>query len=298
MKRNSSFLTLRLLSRLVRLISPSLPKSLIAMPRPPVPSPNRSSTAIAAGELVRTPRKRGQGTVRTPSNGRRPSRSDISTDGGGRRRIGHHTDDGAALTFGDLTLRSIATATSKLDDEDLCGFARGIFASRRCPSDRRGGKARHHHAHSYRASRLVSGGRRRRKIPLIRSAHPTAPLSKSRALFYGDRGALKFSRTAAQPKPSDPRGGAPPCRWRAPYIAFRLAARKRAPAPCRRVARRRRRPDTARRYPGRRFRSTILIAILRSDREGVTGEGFAASPSLTRANALVQYLFVNWPSLG
>ena len=32
---------------------------------------------------------------------------------------------------------------------------------------------------------------------------------------------------------------------------------------------------------------------MRSEREGVTVEGFAASPALTRANALGQYLFVN-----
>src|SRR6202011_436859 len=32
---------------------------------------------------------------------------------------------------------------------------------------------------------------------------------------------------------------------------------------------------------------------VRSEREGVVGEGFAAAPALTRANALGQYLFVN-----
>ncbi len=32
---------------------------------------------------------------------------------------------------------------------------------------------------------------------------------------------------------------------------------------------------------------------MRAEREGVVVEGFAAAPSLTRANALGQYLFVN-----
>ena len=76
-----------------------------------------------------------------------------------------------------------------------------------------------------------------------------------------------------------------------PDIAFSLAGEERAPVhgpqrcPARGTA------DAARRHSGRRLpRQRHRRA---SEREGVIVEGFAAAPSLTRANALGQYLFVN-----
>jgi DNA mismatch repair protein MutL len=77
-----------------------------------------------------------------------------------------------------------------------------------------------------------------------------------------------------------------------PDIAFTLAGEERAPV------------TWAAALPGVAGRLTRLGDILgsdfrgsaievRSEREGVVVEGFAAAPSLTRANALGQYLFVN-----
>src|ERR1700676_667659 len=77
-----------------------------------------------------------------------------------------------------------------------------------------------------------------------------------------------------------------------PDIAFTLAGEERAPV------------TWAAALPGSPGRLTRLGDILgadfrssaievRSEREGVVVEGFAAAPSLTRANALGQYLFVN-----
>ena len=77
-----------------------------------------------------------------------------------------------------------------------------------------------------------------------------------------------------------------------PDIAFTLAGEERAPV------------TWAAALPGASGRLTRLGDILgadfrgsaievRSEREGVVVEGFAAAPSLTRANALGQYLFVN-----
>jgi len=77
-----------------------------------------------------------------------------------------------------------------------------------------------------------------------------------------------------------------------PDIAFTLAGEERAPV------------TWAAALPGAAGRLTRLGDILgsdfrgsaievRSEREGVVVEGFAAAPSLTRANALGQYLFVN-----
>ena len=77
-----------------------------------------------------------------------------------------------------------------------------------------------------------------------------------------------------------------------PDIAFTLAGEERAPV------------TWAAALPGSAGRLTRLGDILgndfrgcaievRAEREGVVVEGFAAAPSLTRANALGQYLFVN-----
>jgi DNA mismatch repair protein MutL len=77
-----------------------------------------------------------------------------------------------------------------------------------------------------------------------------------------------------------------------PDVAFTLAGEERAPV------------TWAAALPGAAGRLTRLGDILgsdfrgsaievRSEREGVVVEGFAAAPSLTRANALGQYLFVN-----
>ena len=77
-----------------------------------------------------------------------------------------------------------------------------------------------------------------------------------------------------------------------PDIAFTLAGEERAPV------------TWAAALPGASGRLTRLGDILgadfrgsaievRAEREGVVVEGFAAAPSLTRANALGQYLFVN-----
>jgi DNA mismatch repair protein MutL len=77
-----------------------------------------------------------------------------------------------------------------------------------------------------------------------------------------------------------------------PDVAFTLAGEERAPV------------TWAAALPGAAGRLTRLGDILgsdfrgcaievRSEREGVIVEGFAAAPSLTRANALGQYLFVN-----
>ena len=77
-----------------------------------------------------------------------------------------------------------------------------------------------------------------------------------------------------------------------PDIAFTLAGEERAPV------------TWAAALPGAAGRLTRLGDILgadfrssaievRAEREGVAVEGFAASPALTRANALGQYLFVN-----
>ena len=77
-----------------------------------------------------------------------------------------------------------------------------------------------------------------------------------------------------------------------PDIAFTLAGEERAPVTWAAAL-----PGSAGRLTrlgdilGADFRSSAIE--VRAEREGVVVEGFAAAPSLTRANALGQYLFVN-----
>jgi DNA mismatch repair protein MutL len=77
-----------------------------------------------------------------------------------------------------------------------------------------------------------------------------------------------------------------------PDVAFTLAGEERAPATWTAAL-----PDAAGRLTrlgdilGLEFRGSAIE--VRAERDGVVVEGFAAAPSLTRANALGQYLFVN-----
>ena len=78
-----------------------------------------------------------------------------------------------------------------------------------------------------------------------------------------------------------------------PDIAFTLAGEERAPVTWAAALPGARRPaDAARRYPGQRFPLAAPSKCAPSARASSV-EGFAAAPSLTRANALGQYLFVN-----
>jgi DNA mismatch repair protein MutL len=251
--------------------------------------PEQLVNRIAAGEVVERPASVVKELVENAIDAG-ASRIDVFTDGGGRRRIGI-TDDGGGMTARDLALAVDRHATSKLDDEDLLHIRTLGFRGEALPSIGAVAKlaiATRHLSEPHAWSLSVEGG--------VKSAVAPAALSQGTRvevddLFYATPARLKFlktDRTEAEAIREVVRRLA----MARPDIAFTLAGEERAPV------------TWAAALPGTSGRLTRLGDILgadfrgsaievRAEREGVVVEGFAAAPSLRRANALGQYLFVN-----
>ena len=260
----------------------------------PVPMPVRQLpeqvvNRIAAGEVVERPASVVKELVENAIDAG-ASRVDIFTDGGGRRRIGI-TDDGSGMTHGDLALAVDRHATSKLDDEDLLRIRTLGFRGEALPSIgavAKLGITTRHAGEPHAWSLSVEGGVKSEIMPAALSQGTRVEVSD---LFYATPARLKFlktDRTEAEAIREVVRRLA----MARPDIAFTLAGEERAPV------------TWAAALPGAAGRRTRLGDILghdfrssaidvRSEREGVVVDGFAAAPSLTRANALGQYLFVN-----
>jgi DNA mismatch repair protein MutL len=251
--------------------------------------PEQVVNRIAAGEVVERPASVVKELVENAIDAG-ASRVDIFTDGGGRRRIGI-TDDGSGMTHGDLALAVDRHATSKLDDEDLLRIRTLGFRGEALPSIgavARLGITTRHRSEPHAWSLSVEGGE---KSPIMPAALSQGTRVEVSDLFYATPARLKFlktDRTEAEAIREVVRRLA----MARPDIAFTLAGEERAPV------------TWAAALPGAAGRLTRLGDILGSDfrssaievraeREGVVVEGFAAAPSLTRANALGQYLFVN-----
>src|ERR1700733_6634501 len=244
---------------------------------------------IAAGEVGERPARVGKELV---GNAPRLPGSCIHllADGGGRRLI-RVTDDGTGMTRGDLDLAVERHATSKLADDDLVSIRTLGFRGEALPSI--GSVARllittRHASESHAWAIEVDAG--------TKSAIKPAALSEGtsvevRDLFYATPARLKFlklDRTEAEAVREVVRRLA----MSRPDVAFTLAGEERAPV------------TFAAALPGATGRLTRLGDILGADfranaveiaaeREGVVIDGFAALPTLTRGNALGQYLFVN-----
>jgi DNA mismatch repair protein MutL len=244
---------------------------------------------IAAGEVVERPASVVKELVENSIDAG-ASRIDIYTDGGGRRRIGI-TDDGGGMTATDVALAVDRHATSKLDDEDLLRIRTLGFRGEALPSIgavAKLGITTRHVSEPHAWSLSVEGGH---KSPIVPAALSHGTRVEVSDLFYATPARLKFlktDRTEAEAIRDVVRRLA----MARPDIAFTLAGEERAPA------------TWAAALPGSSGRLTRLGDILgaefrssaievRAEREGVLIEGFAAAPSLTRANALGQYLFVN-----
>ena len=251
--------------------------------------PEQVVNRIAAGEVVERPASVVKELVENAIDAG-ASRIDVFTDGGGRRRIGI-TDDGSGMTHGDLALSVDRHATSKLDDEDLLRIKTLGFRGEALPSI--GAVARlaittRHRSEPHAWSLSVEGGE---KSPIMPAALGQGTRVEVSDLFYATPARLKFlktDRTEAEAIREVVRRLA----MARPDIAFTLAGEERAPV------------TWAAALPGAAGRLTRLGDILgadfrtsaievRAERDGVVVEGFAAAPSLTRANALGQYLFVN-----
>jgi DNA mismatch repair protein MutL len=251
--------------------------------------PEQLVNRIAAGEVVERPASAVKELVENAIDAG-ASRIDIFTDGGGRRKISI-TDDGSGMTSDDLALAVDRHATSKLDDEDLLRIRTLGFRGEALPSIGAVAKlaiTTRHHSEPHAWSLSVEGGQKSAMVPAALSQGTRVEASD---LFYATPARLKFlktDRTEAEAIREVVRRLA----MARPDIAFTLAGEERAPV------------TWAAALPGGSGRLTRLGVILgadfrssaievRAEREDVVVEGFAAAPSLTRANALGQYLFVN-----
>ncbi|HEY2533067.1 MAG TPA: DNA mismatch repair endonuclease MutL [Xanthobacteraceae bacterium] len=243
---------------------------------------------IAAGEVVERPASVVKELVENALDGG-ARRIDLFTDGGGRRLI-RVIDDGEGMTRADLELAVERHATSKLADDDLITIRTLGFRGEALPSigavARLSISTRHtSEPHAWAIEVDASA-----KSQLKPAALGEGTCVEVRDLFYPTPARLKFlklDRTEAEALREVVRRLA----MSRPDVAFTLAGEGRAPL------------TYAAALPGAAGRLARLGAILGADfrsncveiaaqREGVTVEGFAALPTLTRANALAQYLFV------
>jgi DNA mismatch repair protein MutL len=244
---------------------------------------------IAAGEVVERPASVVKELVENALDAG-ASRIDVLTDGGGRRLI-RVTDDGAGMTRSDLDLAVERHATSKLADDDLVSIRTLGFRGEALPSI--GSVARlsiatRHVSEPHAWAIEVDAGAKAAIKPAALSAGTSVEV---RDLFYATPARLKFlklDRTEAEAVREVVRRLA----MSRPDVAFTLAGEERAPV------------TFAAALPGATGRLTRLGDILGGDfranaveiaaeREGIVIDGFAALPTLTRGNALGQYLFVN-----
>jgi len=244
---------------------------------------------IAAGEVVERPASVMKELVENALDAG-AERIEVATDGGGRRFI-RVIDDGEGMTRSDLEISVERHATSKLDDEDLLAIRTLGFRGEALPSIGAVGRlnitSRHRsEPHAWELS--VDGGA---KSPVKPAALDRGTRVELHDLFYATPARLKFlktDRTEAEAVRDVVRRLA----MSRPDVAFTLTGEERAPV------------TWAAALPGPTGRLSRLADILgpefranaveiRAGREGLMIEGFAALPTLTRANSLGQYLFVN-----
>ena len=244
---------------------------------------------IAAGEVVERPASVVKELIENALDAG-AQRIEIVTDGGGRRLI-RVTDDGSGMSRADLELAVERHATSKLAGDDLMAIATLGFRGEALPSI--GAVARltivTRHAGEPNAWQIVVDGGR--KSPPKPAGLGEGTRVEGQDLFYATPARLKFlktDRTEAEAVREVVRRLA----MSRPDVAFTLAGEERMPvtwaaalpgAPGRLV----RLADVL----GAEFRANAVEVA--AERDGVAVEGYAALPTMSRANALGQYLFVN-----
>jgi len=244
---------------------------------------------IAAGEVVERPASVVKELVENALDAG-AGRIDVLTDGGGRRLI-CVTDDGEGMTRADLVLAVERHATSKLADDDLVSIRTLGFRGEALPSI--GAVAglsitTRHAAEPHAWAIEVDAGTKSQIKP---AALGEGTRVEVRDLFYATPARLKFlklDRTEAEAVRETVRRLA----MSRPDVAFTLAGEERAPVTFAAAL-----PGAAGRLArlgdvlGAEFRANAVE--IAAEREGIVIDGYAALPTLTRANALGQYLFVN-----
>ena len=243
---------------------------------------------IAAGEVVERPASVVKELVENALDAG-AHRIDVLTDGGGRRLI-RVTDDGAGMTRADLALAVDRHATSKLDGDDLFAIDTLGFRGEALPSI--GAAARltittryAGELHAWAIS--VDGGEKSAVKPAALGHGTTVEV---RDLFYATPARLKFLKTDRS-EAEAVREVVRRLAMSRPDVAFTLAGEERAPVTWSAAV-----GDDAELIRlgdvlGPDFRANAIA--IDAEREGVRVTGFAGLPTLSRANTLGQYLFVN-----
>jgi DNA mismatch repair protein MutL len=242
---------------------------------------------IAAGEVVERPASVVKELVENALDaGAR--RIDVFTDGGGRRLI-RVVDDGAGMTRADLALSVERHATSKLAGDDLLAIDTLGFRGEALPSI--GAVARltittRHKAEPHAWTITVDAGKTSDVKPAALGAGTSVEV---RDLFYTTPARLKFLKTDRS-EAEAVREVVRRLAMSRPDVAVTLAGEERAPISWGAAAG----DDPLARLGdvlGADFRANAVA--IEAEREGVRVQGFAGLPTLTRANSLGQYLFVN-----
>jgi DNA mismatch repair protein MutL len=240
---------------------------------------------IAAGEVVERPASVVKELVENALDaGAR--RIDVLTDGGGRRLI-RVTDDGDGMTRADLELAVERHATSKLAGDDLLAIDTLGFRGEALPSIGAAGRltiATRHRNEPHAWAITVDAGE---KSAIKPAALAQGTSVEVRDLFYATPARLKFLKTDRS-EAEAVREVVRRLAMSRPDVAFTLAGEERAPVTWGAA------PDRLTRLGdvlGAGFRANAVAIEI--DRDGVQVSGFAGLPTLSRANTLGQYLFVN-----
>ncbi len=240
---------------------------------------------IAAGEVVERPASAVKELVENALDaGAR--HVDVLTDGGGRRLI-RVADDGEGMTRADLALAVDRHATSKLAGDDLLAIGTLGFRGEALPSI--GAVARltiatRHKSEPHAWTITVDAGEKSGVKPAALSRGTSVEV---RDLFYATPARLKFLKTDRS-EAEAVREVVRRLAMSRPDVAFTLAGEERVPITWAAAN------DGLARLGdvlGPDF-SANAIAI-EAERDGVRLQGFAGLPTLSRANTLGQYLFVN-----
>jgi DNA mismatch repair protein MutL len=239
---------------------------------------------IAAGEVVERPASVAKELIENALDSG-ATRIDVLTDGGGRRLI-RVTDDGSGMPRADLDLAVERHATSKLSGEDLTDIRTLGFRGEALPSIGAVSRltiATRHASEAHAWAITVEGGAKSELRPAALHRGTTVEV---RDLFYATPARLKFmksERSEAEAVREIVRRLA----MSRPDVAFALAGEERSPVSWNAGDRLTRLGDIL----GADFRANAVA--IEAEREGVRLTGFAGLPTLSRANSLAQYLFVN-----
>src|SRR5947207_7909882 len=244
---------------------------------------------IAAGEVVERPASVVKELVENALDaGAR--RIEVVTEAGGRGFI-RVADDGEGMRREDLVLAVERHATSKLDNDDLLAIRTLGFRGEALPSIGAGANltiATRHAGEPHAWAITVEGGAKSQAKP---AALGEGTRVEVRDLFFATPARLKFLKSD-RAEGEAVRDVVRRLAMSRPDVAFTLAGEDRAAqtwagAMPGAVGRPARLADVL----GAEFRANAVEVL--GGREGLMIEGFAALPTLTRANSLGQYLFVN-----